>query len=338
MNHQWGNMEWGGTWGPARMPPGGLIFIGVIFILLVLASLIAWGIRNRLPQALSQEIQNRTRAWWWIVGIQVLVSLIHARASVLLFAFVSFWALKEYFTAIRTRPEDHAALFAAFFIVLPLQYLWIWNQWYVMFLIFVPVYGFLGIPLFLLLSRNPQGFSTSAAQIHWGLMAFVYGIGHLAYLVNLYNFVDPEAPYNGVTLLMYLLFVVEMSDVFQYVFGKALGRRKVWPQISPGKTWEGLIGGITVAVGLGYLFRFLTPFGPVESVGVSFLVTAVGFLGGGVMSAIKRDLGKKDFGYILPGHGGIIDRIDALCWAAPIYFHYIAYSHGHYLLITGTRS
>ncbi len=323
---------------PQGMPRAALLFIGVVFGLLILATLITLLLRRRLPVDLATELQNRVKAWWWIVGVQVVLTFIHPRASIFLFAFVSFWALKEYFTALRTRPEDHTALFVAFFLILPLQYLWIWQQWYVMFLIFVPVYGFLSIPFFLLLSRNPRGFTLSASEIHWGLMAFVYGVGHMAYLVNLHNFVDPAAPYNGVTLLMYLLFVVEMSDVFQYVFGKTLGRHKVWPSISPGKTWEGLLGGIAVAVLLGYLFRFLTPFGELEAVGVSLLVTVVGFIGGGVMSAIKRDLGKKDFGYLLPGHGGIIDRIDALCWAAPIYFHYIAYFHGHYLLVTGTRS
>jgi phosphatidate cytidylyltransferase len=323
---------------PTGIPPAAQRFLGVIFGLLILATLLSMVLRKRLPATLAQELWLRVKAWWWIVAIQGMVTLIHPRFSILLFGFVSFWALKEYFTALRTRPEDHVALFFAFFVILPLQYLWIWQRWYVMFLIFVPVYAFLSIPFFLLLSRNPQGFTTSASEIHWGLMAFVYGLGHMAYLVNLYNFRNPQAPYNGTTLLMYLLFVVEMSDVFQYIFGKLLGRHRVWPRISPGKTWEGLIGGIGSAVLLGYLFRFLTPFSALESLGVSFLITSVGFIGGGVMSAIKRDLGKKDFGYILPGHGGIIDRIDALCWAAPIYFHYLAYYHGHYLLLTGTRS
>ncbi|MCF6192612.1 MAG: phosphatidate cytidylyltransferase, partial [Candidatus Hydrothermae bacterium] len=320
------------------IPPAARTFLGVIFALLVLATVLTVALQRTLSPAMAEELWLRVKAWWWIVGIQVTVTLIQPRLSIVLFAFVSFWALKEYFTALRTRPEDHVALFFAFFLILPLQYLWIWQRWYVMFLIFVPVYAFLSIPFFLLLSRNPRGFTVSASEIHWGLMAFVYGLGHMAYLLNLYNFRNPSAPYNGTTLLMFLLFVVEMSDVFQYVFGKLFGRHKVWPHISPGKTWEGLIGGIATAVALGYLFRFLSPFSPLESVLVSLLVTTVGFIGGGVMSSIKRDLGKKDFGFVLPGHGGIIDRIDALCWAAPVYFHYIAYFHGHYLLLTGTRS
>jgi len=321
-----------------NLPESARIFILVILGLLILSTLVTLLLKKKLKREMSEELWNRIKAWWMIVGIQVLVILIHPKLSIWLFWFVSFWALKEYFTALKTRPEDHVALFFAFFVIPALQYLWIWTEWYVMFLIFIPVYAFLAIPFFLLISRNPKGFITSASEIQWGLMAFVYGIGHMAYLLNLHHLTNPEADFNGVTLLMYFLFVVEMSDVFQYIFGKLFGKHKVWPSISPGKTWEGLIGGIVTAVILGYLFRFLTPFSPIESIIVSFLITAVGFIGGGVMSATKRDLGKKDFGYILPGHGGIIDRIDSLCWAAPIYFHYIAYFHGYYLLRTGTAS
>lgn len=320
------------------LPKSAFVFISFVLGFLIIATVVTFILKKRISPALAKELQERIKSWWLIVFVQLIVIFINPKLSVLLFWFISFWALKEYFTALKTRPEDHVALFFTFFVIPTLQYLWIWNQWYVMFLIFVPVYAFLSIPFFLLISRNPKGFITSASEIHWGLMAFVYGLGHMAYLVNLRHFTDPKAPYNGITLLMFLLFVVEISDVFQYIFGKLFGKHKVWPSISPGKTWEGLIGGIVTAVLLGYLFRFLTPFSPLESVFVSFLISTVGFIGGGVMSATKRDLGKKDFGFILPGHGGIIDRIDSLCWAAPIYFHYIAYFHGHYLLITGTKS
>ncbi len=321
-----------------RLPEAARLLLLFIFGALILATLLTYLLGPILPPDLKGDLKARIKAWWIMVLVQVAVVSIHPKGSVLLFAFVSFWALKEYFTAISIRVEDRLALFVAFFVVLPLNYLWIWTEWYVMFLIFVPVYGFLSIPFFLLMGKNPRGFTVSAGRIHWGLMAFVYGVGHIAYLVNLHHLYDPHAPYSGLTLMMFLIFVVEMSDVFQYLFGKLFGRRKVWPSISPGKTWEGLIGGIAAAVLLGYLFRFLTPFSPLESVVVSFLITVLGFVGGGVMSAVKRDLGRKDFGYVLPGHGGIIDRIDSLCWAAPIYFHYIAYFHGHYLLITGAKS
>ncbi len=321
-----------------RLPEAARLLLLFIFGALILATLLTYLLGPILPPDLNMDLKARIKAWWIMVLVQVVVVSIHPKGSVLLFAFVSFWALKEYFTAISIRAEDRLALFVAFFVVLPLNYLWIWTEWYVMFLIFVPVYGFLSIPFFLLMGKNPRGFTVSAGRIHWGLMAFVYGVGHIAYLVNLHHLYDPHAPYSGLTLMMFLVFVVEMSDLFQYLFGKVFGRRKVWPSISPGKTWEGLIGGIAAAVLLGYLFRFLTPFSPLESVVVSFLITVLGFVGGGVMSAVKRDLGRKDFGYVLPGHGGIIDRIDSLCWAAPIYFHYIAYFHGHYLLITGAKS
>ncbi len=321
-----------------NLPEPALRLLVFVLAFLMGATAVVFLIGKFIPESLHRELVDRVKAWWIIVGVLTLAIGLSRELTIILFWFISFWALKEYFTAIRTRPEDHLALFVAFFVIPTLQYLWIWNRWYIMFLIFVPVYAFLSIPFFLLISRNPRGFILSSARIHWGLMAFVYGIGHMAYLVNLHHLHDPDAPYSGITLLIYLIFVAEISDVFQYIFGKLFGKHRVWPSISPGKTWEGLIGGGLTATLFGYQFRSLTPFSPPESIFVSLLIVILGFIGGGVMSAMKRDLGKKDFGYILPGHGGIIDRVDSLCWAAPIYFHYIAYFHGHYLLITGARS
>jgi phosphatidate cytidylyltransferase len=121
------------------------------------------------------------------------------------------------------------------------------------------------------------------------------------------------------------VFVVEISDVLQYIWGKTLGRHKIIPAVSPNKTWEGFLGGITSAVALSLLMRFLTPFSWREVMAVALLITVAGFFGGAVMSAVKRDFGVKDFGSIIPGHGGILDRVDSLCYAAPIFFHYVRY-------------
>jgi phosphatidate cytidylyltransferase len=120
-------------------------------------------------------------------------------------------------------------------------------------------------------------------------------------------------------------FVVEMSDVLQYISGKTLGRHKIIPEVSPNKTWEGFLGGIATAMLLSLGIRFLTPFSIVETLLVSLLITVAGFFGGAVMSAVKRDFGVKDFGSVIPGHGGMLDRVDSLCYAAPIFFHYVRY-------------
>ncbi len=156
-------------------------------------------------------------------------------------------------------------------------------------------------------------------------MAFVLGLSHLGYLATLPPFAVTRV--DGRTLVLFLVFITEISDVFQYVWGKVLGRHKILPTVSPNKTWEGFLGGVATAAVLGILLRFLTPFGPVEAFVVSLLVTIAGFCGGAVMSAVKRDVGVKDFGALIPGHGGMIDRVDSLCYAAPVFFHYVQYFH-----------
>jgi phosphatidate cytidylyltransferase len=116
-----------------------------------------------------------------------------------------------------------------------------------------------------------------------------------------------------------------MSDVLQYCWGKLVGRHKIAPLVSPNKTVEGTIGGGLSAVVLGVALRGLTPFSPWASAGISLAIVAMGFAGGLTMSAIKRDRGVKDYGTLIRGHGGILDRIDSLCFAAPVFFHLVRY-------------
>jgi phosphatidate cytidylyltransferase len=244
--------------------------------------------------------------------------------SLVFFALMSFWAMKEYVTLLKTRPADHRALVLTFLAV-PIQYVWIGLDppWYGMFIIFIPVYMLLVLPVRMVLAKETKGFVESASQIHWGMMIFVFGLSHMAYLLTIPAIADTSA--NGRTLVLFLVFVVEMSDVLQYIWGKTLGSHKIIPAVSPNKTWEGFIGGIASAMLLSLAIRFLTPFSIRETLLVSLLITVAGFCGGAVMSAVKRDFGVKDFGSVIPGHGGMLDRVDSLCYAAPIFFHYVRY-------------
>jgi len=296
----------------------------ITLAILLLATVIVWALRRARPQRDLSEVSARVRSWWSMAAIFFFAILVSSRISLVFFALLSFWALKEYITLLKTRPADHRALFWAFLAV-PIQYLWVFTGWYVMFLIFIPVYMFLFLPIRLVLSKEPAGFVASASQIQWGLMAFVFGLSHLGYLLTLPTIGHSLA--TGRTLLLFLVFVTEMSDVLQYVWGKWLGRRKILPTISPNKTWEGFAGGILSTALLSLTIRFLTPFSWRETLVVALLVSVVGFFGGAVMSAVKRDLGVKDFGALIPGHGGVLDRVDSLCYAAPVFFHYVRYFH-----------
>jgi len=294
----------------------------IIFALLLLASLAILILRWINPQRDRRELSARVRSWWIMAVLFFAAVVLTPRVSTVFFGFISFWAMKEYITLLKTRPADHGGL-VLIFLSIPVQYYWVAADWYGMFIIFIPVYIFLFLPMRLVMAKDTTGFIASVSQMQWGLMAFVFGLSHLAFLRGLAALPGTQA--SGPTLVLFLVFVTEMSDVLQFVWGKTLGRHKVIPAVSPNKTWEGLVGGILSTMLLSLAIRFLTPFSIPETLLVSLIITVAGFWGGAVMSAVKRDFGVKDFGDVIPGHGGVLDRVDSLCYAAPIFFHYVRY-------------
>ncbi|MEQ1832784.1 MAG: phosphatidate cytidylyltransferase [Candidatus Eisenbacteria bacterium] len=298
--------------------------MGVVILALLITASSVVAFLKRGGRKGFDELDARTRSWWVMAGVFFAAIAVDERISLVFFALLSFWALKEYVTLLKTRRADHRALLWSFLAV-PLQYAWAAIHWYGMFIIFIPVYMFLLLPLQLMLMGTTRGFVASAAMIQWGLMAFVFGLSHLGYLLTMPTVAGSVA--NGRSLLLFVVFVTEMSDVLQYVWGKLAGRHPILPEVSPNKTWEGFLGGVATTAVLSLGVRFLTPFSVTETMALSVLVTVLGFCGGGVMSAVKRDFQVKDFGELIPGHGGMLDRVDSLCYAAPVFFHYVRFFH-----------
>ncbi|HEY6309158.1 MAG TPA: phosphatidate cytidylyltransferase [Candidatus Angelobacter sp.] len=300
---------------------------------LVAASLVGFFLSRQVKseerRASVENLNTRIRAWWIMIGIFALALLLGSSGSLLLFAFISFLALREYISLIPTRHADHRTLLWSFFVFTPLQYWILYKQWYGMASIMIPVYAFLFIPMRLVLSRETTGFLDRAARIHWGLMVCVYCLSYAPALLILEI---PGYQRQSAKLLLFLVMVVQFSDIFQYVWGKLLGKRKIAPEISPNKTWEGFLGGVATASLIGMGLWWMTPFSPLLALGMALLATLLGFAGGLVMSAIKRDRGVKDFGATIQGHGGILDRVDSLCFSAPVFFHVTRFifltSHG----------
>ncbi len=301
------------------------LLVGIIG-LLTISSIIGCVLKKIAKQETQIQFANnliaRIKSWWIMCFVFICSLLTGGIGSLILFGLISFLALREFITLTPTNRGDHRALFWVFFIILPLQYYFAGIKWYGMFSIFIPVYAFIFIPARMVIAGNCERFLERAAKIQWGLMVCVYCISHAPALLTLKipNFAGQNAK-----LLFFLIFVVQISDVFQYIFGKMLGKTKVSPTISPNKTVEGLIGGILMAVALGTSLWWITPFSPLEAMGLSFVITIVGFFGDLTMSAIKRDRGVKDYGTIIEGHGGILDRIDSLCLATPVFFHLVRY-------------
>jgi phosphatidate cytidylyltransferase len=297
-----------------------------VLALLACASVAGWILDRRATTASGRatvdNINARIRAWWLMAAIFVVAVTAGAVASIVLFSLISFLALREFVTLVPTKPGDHRALFWSFFIVTPLQYLLIWLQWYGLFSILVPVYVSIFIAIRLALAGDTDRFLERAATHQWALMICVYFVSYVPALLMLRI---PGYERQGPKLMFFLVLVVQLSDVLQYVWGKSLGRRRVAPSISPNKTWEGLVGGLACATALGAAIWWATPFSPWAAASLAFVLTTMGFAGGLIMSAIKRDRGVKDYGALIGGHGGVLDRIDSLCFAAPIFFHLIRY-------------
>jgi len=295
--------------------------------ILVLATVIGQVLRQRLsPQGANPVIENlnaRIAAWWVMVIVLALAFLLGKPGVILLFALASFAALREFLTLTTYNRADHWSLVACFFLILPLQYVFLLTDWYGMYSIFIPVYAFLLLPVISALRGSTRNFLIRVSETQWGLMICVYCVSHVPALLSLQI---PGFEGSNVILIAYLIFVVQLSDVLQYVWGKLIGRTLIAPSLSPSKTWEGLIGGVLSATAVGTGLWWMTPFSITEAAAICLMLTLMGFLGGLVMSAIKRDRGVKDWGHLIAGHGGFIDRLDSVIFAAPIFFHITRYA------------
>lgn len=270
-------------------------------------------------RATIRNLNARTRSWWVMALVFGAALALGTEVTALLFAGLSFMALREFWTLAPSRPGDHRALFLSFFVALPVCYLLLGTGWYGFWSIFIPVYAFLALPAVSTLAGDVTDFLARQARVQWGLMLAVHMLSHAPALMMLDTGTDPRL------LVLYLVVVAQLSDVAQYVVGKLFGRTKFSPNVSPSKTLEGLLGGWAVAILAGVLLHGLTPFSPLQAAGMSLAIVVAGFFGGFVLSAVKRDLGAKDWGYVIAGHGGVLDRVDSLIFAAPIFFHLTRY-------------
>jgi phosphatidate cytidylyltransferase len=296
--------------------------LGGLYGLLIIATLIV-AVLRRGDAEKYRELGARIYSWWVMIAIFTLAIAVSKRLSIIFFALISFLALKEYLAMITTRRADRRVVFWAF-LAIPVQFYWVDIGWYGLFLIFIPVYMFLLIPVRMVLIGETKGFLHAAGTLHWGLMTTVFSISHAAYLLAL-----PETDASlagGPGLLFFLVFLSQFNDVAQYTWGKLFGKHPVVPKVSPKKTYEGLIGGVLTTTLTAWLIApYLTPLQGGYAPVAGLIIGLSGFFGDVVISALKRDIGVKDSGNLIPGHGGIMDRIDSLTFTAPLFFHYLYY-------------
>lgn len=302
------------------------MLFGGVLALLLLASAMGLALSRRVTsengRATVANLNARIKAWWVMVAVFAVAFLAGRGVTIVLFALTSFYCLREFLSITPTRAQDHRAIVAAFYLFIPLQYALIATGWQSLFSILIPVWAFLLLPVLAVLKGETEDFLPRTARIQWALMLTVYCISHAPALLILHI---PGYEGRNVLLLFFLIAVVQLSDVLQYVFGKLLGRHKIAPRVSPSKTWEGLVGGGLSASAIGAGLWWITPFAPWQAGAMALAIVLAGFCGGLVLSAIKRSLGAKDWGTMIEGHGGVLDRMDSVSFAAPVFFHLVNY-------------
>lgn len=299
-----------------------LIAAGVFVLLAAVSALGVWlklSAADGHPHPLIDNLNLRIQAWW-AMTVTIGLALLAGRVGVvMLFAFVSFTALREFLTLAPTRRGDHQALVMAFFVVLPFQYFLIGVEWHDMYAVFIPVYAFLFLPILSAVKSDTRNFMERTGVIQWALMVTVFCISHVPALLNLRI---PGYEGRGVFLIVFLVLIVQSGDILHHVCSRVCGKHQIAPLVSPNKTVEGFIGGIAASVVLGMLLSWMTPFSAAEAALVSLATALMGFFGGLVLSAMKRDRGVKDWGTAVEG-GGMLDRVASVCFAAPVYFHIV---------------
>lgn len=294
------------------------VFIGIV-IVLITSTVITAVLKRRNPSNTLHEVELRIRSWWVMFIIFTIAIVVHSTISLIFLALLCFLALKEYFSLIPFNRAHRLVLFWAY-LAIPIQFLFIYFEQYGMFIIFIPVYMFLLIPIQAIFVGDTKNFLQSIASVQWGMMLMVFGLSHLAYLLVLPG---KESSIIGAGLVLFLVVLTQANDVAQFLWGKLLGKRKIVPKVSPNKTWAGFIGGLVTTTILAVILApLLTPFSLLASIVSGLYIALMGFIGDVNISALKRDLAIKDTSSIIPGHGGILDRVDSLTYTAPLFLHF----------------
>ncbi len=297
-----------------------------VLILLTLASalcsLLLARPRERAVKAVILTLSSRITAWWVMAILLILAFWAGRSGIILLFGASSFAALREFVTLTNARRADHWMLLAVFYVVLPMQYILIWTDWYGFYTIFIPVYVFLGMPILSVFRGETENFLIRVAEVQWAAMVTIYCVSYVPALLSL-----DIAGFEGqnILLIAFLIIVVQASDLLQYLWDSLIGKTRIAPRLSPSKTIEGCVAGLATSTALGACLWWITPFSMLQAGIMALIIALMGFFGGLVMSAIKRDRGVKDWGDVIAGHGGFIDRLDSVIFAAPIFFHLTHY-------------
>lgn len=316
--------------------PNVLRVLAAVFVVLAAGSALRiLRSRGRGDEGSKQKLQS-LRTWWILTVVFTAALLLGGLGIAVFFAAASALGLREYLALVLPGPKRRGLIVWAY-LTIPVQYVWIYFAWTEVFLTFIPVGVLLLLATRAVLSGVTTHYVRDIAALQWGIMLIVFFLSHAAALPLLAG--DSSSPAGAAGWALYLVLLSQANDIAQSLFGRFFGKRKITPRVSPHKTWEGFLGGVATTVALAAVLAApLTPLAevsprglPAEAIGfpyawavVAGLIIAIsGFLGDINMSALKRDFGVKDSGTLLPGQGGVLDRIDSLTFSAPCFFYFV---------------
>ncbi len=305
--------------------------LGVVLALLSIATGAGQWLKRQTSMRLDERsvstFNSRVQAWWFF-SIVLGFAFFQPKLTVILFGLLSFWALREFITLTPTSTGDHRALFWVFFLFTPLQFVLVAFDFYAFYSILIPVYAFLFIAARVAVSGDFQHFLERVAKIQFGLLICVYCLSFAPALLYI-KCKNMEGNFANARLLFFFVTIVLFSELLQFLCNRLFGKHLIAETIDSNRTWEGLLGGAaaTAVVGLGLYWA--TPFPYWWQAGaMSITISIMASAGAMTMAAIKRDRGEVTSGTLIEGHGGVLSRIDAICFAAPVFYHVTRYFFG----------
>jgi phosphatidate cytidylyltransferase len=298
------------------------IVAGVLILLLAafpLIALLQW--RGKIGPDLRDELVTRVWSWAILAPAIIVPILLGAAWTILGITILSLLCYREFARATGLFRERLLSALIVFGIVL-IGFAAI-DHWYGLFMALAPL-TVIVIAIAAVLYDRPAGYIQRVGLGSFGFLLFGVCFGHLAYMAN-----DPG--YRPILLV--LLVGVELNDIFAYITGKTLGRRKLAPRTSPNKTLGGALGALVLTTSLmavlgHFVFRGGAMDDSLKLLGLGLIVSIAGQMGDLMLSSIKRDIGIKDMGATIPGHGGFLDRFDSLILVGPAVFHFVGYFQG----------